>query len=505
MSPRVPAWVPTRTLAVVAAAATLVAVSCPYLPPDLQRSPVYAVEFFTKENGTVNTPVFHEVFGLAMGVPEPDERASRLRVAPGFELSVFAEDIPHPRMLRVTSRGDVLVSQPRKGRVLVVRADRDGDGATDGVSPILEGLDLPHGIELWREPGADPPREWLYVAEPHAISRARFDTETATLAGPLERVAALPETTHHNMRSIRFGPDGWLYFPIGSNCNKCEPTGPREQVILRMKPDGSAEEVVAWGIRNVIGFDWRPATGAMYVNDIGADYLGDDFPPEELNEIRLGSFYGFPYAHGDRIPDPDLYAGHEEEVLGSKAPVHTFGAHATPLGLIFLRDPSLPLAYRDAAIVALHGSWNRTRKSGHALVSLHWRPDGRIEEREFVSGFELDEDVVGRPVDVALGADGTVFVSDDYAGAIYQVHFRGDEPPVARGRALFEAHGCAGCHLLGQASAVAPDLASLPGLHARYTSEEIAELLGAPPAAMPRAPLDAADRDALAAFLLAWR
>ena len=507
MSVNVPSWVPKRSLAAAALTAVAAAAGWPHLPPDLQRAPIYVTEFFTQENGTVNTPLVHEMFELAMGVPNAEERSTRLRVAPGWELSLFATDIPHPRMLRVTSRGDLLVSQPRKSRVLIALGDRDGDGLSDGVRPLIEGLDLPHGIELWSEPGASAtPREWLYVAEPHSVKRARFDAEAGSLIGALEEVAALPETTHHNIRSIRFGPDGWLYVPIGSNCNHCEPTNPREQAILRMRPDGSGEEVFAKGIRNVIGFAWHPTTQAMYANDIGADYQGDDFPPEELNEIHAGSFYGFPYAHGDRVPDAELGAGREEEILGSRAPVHMFGAHTTPLGMIFLRNGGLPPAYRDAAIVALHGSWNRTRKAGHALVSLHWLPDGRIEQqRELVSGFELEEDVIGRPVDVAEAQDGSVFVSDDYAGAIYRMRWRGEDPLVHRGRGLFEEHACAECHVLGGATGEARHLASLAELHARYTEGDLAELLAAPPAAMPRAPLDAAEREALAAFLLAER
>ena len=178
-----------------------------------------------------------------------------------------------------------------------------------------------------------------------------------------------------------------------------------------------------------MGFDWRPATRELYATDNGRDLMGDDFPPCELNRIVKGGFYGWPYANGDNVPDPDMAGknpgGKNAARLGAAlAPAHAFGAHNAPLGITFVRSPEAPPPLRGAALVALHGSWNRTRKDGYKVVSLHWRPDGGIEERDFVTGFELDEDVIGRPVDVAEGPDGAFYISDDYAGSVYRVTYR---------------------------------------------------------------------------------
>ena len=390
-----------------------IALVWPQLSADLQRGPVYLYEFIVNDNFVVNTPVLHEIFGHAVGLPDEPTFHSRLRVADGFTIGVFASNIPHPRMLRVTAAGDLIVSQPRKGRILLVERDADGDGRSDSTRVLVADLALPHGIEIVGD--------WLYLAEPHAIRRVRFDANAGVADGAPELVAPLPATSHHNMRVLRMGPDGWLYVPIGANCNLCEPSSATEQAILRFRPDGSDEQVFATGFRSIVGLDWQPETHALYANDIGADYLGEDFPPEELNRIEQGGFYGFPWAHGEGHPDPELGVGNEEQVRAGRFPALTFGAHSTPLGMTFLRSDATPEAFRGAAIVAFHGSWNRTRKTGYRVASLHFADDGRIEERDFVSGFERDEDVIGRPVDVAEGADGAIYISDDYAGAIYRV------------------------------------------------------------------------------------
>ena len=232
--------------------------------------------------------------------------------------------------------------------------------------------------------------------------------------------AGLPEGGHWT-RSLRFGPDGWMYLSVGSSCNVCEEKDPRRAAILRYRPDGTGEEIYASGLRNAVGFDWRPGSGELYATDNGRDLLGDDFPPCELNRIVKGGFYGWPYTNGDRVKDPDYGDGHGDRIRASIPPVHGFRAHNAPLDIAFVRGRDVPPAYRHAALVALHGSWNRTRKDGYKVVSLHWQENGGIEERDFAVGFEVDGNVIGRPVDVAEGPDGAFYISDDYASAVYRV------------------------------------------------------------------------------------
>jgi hypothetical protein len=296
--------------------------------------------------------------------------------------------------------------------------------------------------------------------------------------------------------------------------------------MLRFQPDGREPERFASGLRNSVGFDWQPETGRLHATDNGRDLLGDDVPPCELNWIQKDAFYGWPFAYGNRVADPDLGAGHDAEISRSHPPEHAFRAHNAPLGITFVRHPDAPSALRGAALVALHGSWNRTRKDGYKVVSLHWLSGG-IEERDFLAGFLDGETAIGRPVDVAEGPDGAIFVSDDYAGAVYRVGFGEGPGPAApvrteaslpseplaaiaaperaametRGRALYEANACFRCHEGARAEAGAVPVA-LAGLAGKYDVDALASFLAAPQPPMPRFPLDAAQRRDLAVFLL---
>jgi glucose/arabinose dehydrogenase len=179
-----------------------------------------------------------------------------------------------------------------------------------------------------------------------------------------------------------------------------------------------------------VGFDWNPADGALYATDNGRDLLGDDFPPCELNRIEQGRFYGWPVVNGFGLPDPDFGGQGGERAKTATSPVHGFGAHTAPLGISFYRGSAFPERYRGQAFAALHGSWNLTKKSGYKVVLLEWPADGGAPlESDFLTGFEVDEDVIGRPVDVRGGADGALYVSDDFAGAIYRVAYTGARAP----------------------------------------------------------------------------
>lgn len=327
---------------------------------------------------------------------------ARISLPPGYAFSIFAEGLGRPRLMQMTAAGDLLVSNSRDGAILLVAGDGDGDGASDGQRILAAGLNRPHGLLL--EGGR------LYVAEEHRVIAYDFDGES--LSGERIILEGLPDDGGHATRTLKRGPDGRLYLSIGSSCNVCIEDHPWRATIIRFA-EGEAPEIFARGLRNTVGFDWRPGTGELYGVDNGRDNLGDDVPDDEVNLIAAGGHYGWPFVHGAGVADPELHGAMPED-LSPLPQAHGLGAHVAPLAITFLRGE------RDVALVAEHGSWNRSRKSGYRLVKLTFS-GGAIAEEVFLSGCEVEEEVICRPVDVIAAEDGTLFVSDDYAGAIYRI------------------------------------------------------------------------------------
>jgi len=354
-------------------------------------------------------------FLLGRGIAPPSAAtvSERLQVPPGLRVQVYASEVPLARVIVFTSSGDLLVSRTRNDVISILGRDRDGDGAADGHRVLLDGLDGPHGLALHEG--------WLYVAERTRVSRTRFDETSGTVAGPLEPVfTGLSADGRHQTRTIGFGPDGWLYLSQGSSCDVCVEDDPRRATIMRMRADGTEAAIYASGLRNSVGFDWAPWDGALYATDNARDLMGDDFPPDELNRIEQGHFYGWPYVHGDGVPDPQYGAQYPGRTKPT-SPVHDFRPHNAPLGIHFLRAKGMPAGYERSAFVALHGSWNRSEPDGYKVVALNWTDDGKISESDFLTGFLGPDGIIGRPAFVTQGPDGAIYVSDDYAGVIYRV------------------------------------------------------------------------------------
>ena len=357
--------------------------------------------------------------------------ARHLSVPPGYAVNLYAKGLGRARLMVLTPTGDIILSSPRN-RVLLIEADRNGDGRADGVRVLIGRLRRPHGLWLDTDTGsgdvADPGRKgmaWLYIAEEARVVRVRFDIAKGRRVGKLETVlTGLPDDGGHWTRTLKRGPDGWFYLTVGSSCNVCVEAHPWRATMLRFRPDGDPKnrkvEIHARGLRNTVGFDWRPGTGALYGVDNGRDWLGDDFPPDELNRITAGGFYGWPYFNGANVPDPDLGGLGGDEARDPIPPAFAFPAHVAPLSIRFLRHQGNP-RYRNAALVGEHGSWNRSEKIGYQVVSLHWNGKGAITRRPFLTGFLRRGKVSGRPVDVIEAPDGTIFVSDDFAGAIWRI------------------------------------------------------------------------------------
>jgi glucose/arabinose dehydrogenase len=342
-------------------------------------------------------------------------RLGGLRLPPGFSIEIYSDKVPNARSLALGPRGTVFVSTFRDSRVYAV-VDRDGDHRADKVYTVAKGLDTPNGI-AYRD-GA------LYIAEIGRVLRLdRIDARLANPPKPVVVTDALPKHQHHGWRYIRFGPDGWLYIPIGAPCNICKRDEPIFASIARMKPDGSELGVFASGVRNSVGFDWHPTTHELWFTENGRDELGNDIPPDELNRAaQPGAHFGYPHCHAGVILDPEFGRPCTE----FEPPVQLLGPHAAALGMRFYTGKMFPAEYRNAIILAEHGSWNRAEKLGYRVMVVRLDGNKAVSYEPLISGW-LDpagQRVSGRPVDVEVLDDGSLLVSDDWAGALYRVTYR---------------------------------------------------------------------------------
>jgi glucose/arabinose dehydrogenase len=438
-----------------------------------------------------------------------------LVVREGYGVSLFAADVPDARMLRRTPAGDLLVASPSQGSIIWLAQDADGDGQSDGRKTLLENLNGPNGLDFHDG--------FLYVGEENQIGRIAFAGDQ--VSGAYEVIAPdLPAGGNHWRKPLRFGPDGLMYVVVGSSCNVCEEADERRAAMLRYTPEGEYLGIYASGLRNSAGFDWSPRDGELYATDNGRDLLGDDYPPCELNQVQQGKFYGWPYANGDGDMDPDLGAGHESIIANSASPVFNFPAHNAPLGILFLRSAQHPAELRGQALVALHGSWNRSEKDGYKVVSLSWE-SGDIVAQDFLTGFLTDGQVIGRPAEMEEALNGSIYISDDYANAVYRVTPGGlstgiaptqvaktaqylDQRPEQALRAMamtsgtetYAKSGCGACHRFD--AAVGDGQVSLAGLAQRYGVAELNDYLLRPKPPMPPFTGSAEQRNLLSIYLL---
>ncbi len=353
---------------------------------------------------------------LLAAAARAEERLETIRLPEGFGLEVYAE-VPNARQMAWGERGTLFVGTRRDGRVFAV-TDDDRDGRGEHVRVVASGLLLPSGVAF--RDGA------LYVAAVSTI--LRFDDIESRLDDPPEPVVVtdrLPRARHHGWKVLGFGPDGWLYAPVGAPCNVCQ-VEDYFGTILRMRPDGSGIEVYAHGVRNSVGLAWHPVTGDLWFTDNGRDHLGDDQPPGELNRApESGRHFGFPFCHAGRLPDPEFGAfGRCED---SEPPARALGPHVAPLGLAVHSGTGMPERYRGAVFIAEHGSWNRSRKIGYRVSVVRLADDYRtaLDYEVFAEGWLQGEQAWGRPADVLEAPDGSLLVADDGAGRIYRIRHEG--------------------------------------------------------------------------------
>lgn len=350
---------------------------------------------------------------------------ARLKPPAGFKVTLFAHGLGNPRMIAMTPEGHLYVTRRSTGDVLLLK-DANGDGKADGPPRVVaRGLKQVNGVALRGKR--------IYLAAERAVVRADRRPD-GTLTPPKAILTGLPPGGRHPNRTLGFGPDGRLYVSVGSSTNAEREPSREHATILVAAPDGKGRRVFARGLRNTIGFDWHPETRALWGMDHGSDGRGDDLPPEELNELVDGGNYGWPFCFANRRIDPLTRIAppngksRAAYCAGTRPPALTFQAHASPLAFMFYRGRNFPAEYRNDAIVAFRGSWNRSKPVGYQLARVRFE-GGRPKAFEpLVTGF-LSADgktTVGRPVGLAQDPSGAVLFTDDTNGAIYRLAYMGD-------------------------------------------------------------------------------
>jgi glucose/arabinose dehydrogenase len=279
---------------------------------------------------------------------------------------------------------------------------------------VISGLDDPTSLAFYQ--GA------LYVGEASRVSRFTLDTNLNVTSKQVV-VPDLPTGGNHITRTVLIGPDGNLYVSIGSTCNVCVETDPQRATVWVYRLDGSDGHLYAKGLRNAVGMAINPWNHQIWVTNNGRDLLGDNIPPETVYALQSGGDYGWPRCHAGDIIDPNF--GHLGDCNGIVQPLVKMQAHSAPLGLTFYDAKQFPQRYHGL-FVAFHGSWNRTVPTGYKVVFVPLDTNGNVagQAQDFATGWLVNDDhTLGRPVGLAVGPDGALYVSDDGAGRVYRISY----------------------------------------------------------------------------------
>ncbi len=382
-------------------------------------------------------------------VSRPDN--AKLETPDGFTAEMVAADFEQPRVIRTAPNGDLFIADSSANEIRVLRM-RDGASGPAEESVFASGLNRPYGIAFYPV-GPDP--EWVYVGNTDSVVRFPYKSGDLKATGNAETIVAELPTGYHWTRDLAFSPDGSkLFVAVGSGSNIAEdvsgpPAGGIDAFaadhplgamwgeetdradVLTFNPDGSGKQVYATGLRNCSGLATQPETGDLWCVVNERDALGDNLPPDYATRVRQGHFYGWPWYYIGNHEDPRKPLKGQRPDLAGKVtiPDVLFQAHSAPLGITFYDGESFPAEYKGDAFVAMHGSWNRGKRTGYKIVRLQFdngKPTGAYQD--FVTGFvQSAKKVWGRPVGVAVGKDGALYFTEDGSGSVWRVS--ADETP----------------------------------------------------------------------------
>jgi len=348
-------------------------------------------------------------------VSRPD--GAQLQVPHGFEIEEYASGFDTPRFMLTGPSGEILVSDSSAGAVYAL---------VNLTAPVrrtvLTGLNRPYGLALWKD--------YLYVGEQTSVKRYKYDSKNLT-AGPGEEIASLKDFSKgHWTRSLLFDRNGEkLYVGIGSGSNVNTGEDPMRAAINRFNPDGSGHEIYASGTRNPIGLHWYPGTDTLWAAVQERDALGDDLVPDFFTHIQQGAFYGWPYAYAGPHEEPRHKGERPDLVAKTIAGDILLQSHVAVLDFLFYTGKQFPAEYQGGAFLALHGSWNRSKRVGYSVAFVPFKngkPSGDV--REFLTGWLINpesREVWGRPVAIMQLPDGSILVSDDGGKKIWRISYKG--------------------------------------------------------------------------------
>lgn len=353
-------------------------------------------------------------------IPRPAD--AKLIVPPGFSVETYAEgDFTQPRWMALAPNGDVFLSDARSGRILILR-DKNKDGVADERFVFVENMKQPFGMAFWQN--------YVYIGNTDAVIRFTYKSGQTKAEGTPEKIADLPGKGYreHWTRNILFSRDGKkMYVTVGSESNVSVEPEPMRAAIVEFNPDGTGKRIYASGTRNPIGLAWLPGSQTLWAAVQERDRLGDDLVPDYVTSIKPGGFYGWPYAYMG-IEDPRRKGERPDLVKSHLTGDVLIQAHSAILGLAFYEGNMFPSEYRGDAFVALHGSWNRSQRTGYKIIRIKFKngkPVGGYDD--FLTGWMLDpasKDVWGRPVGLLVLGDGSMLITDDGANKIWRVSYK---------------------------------------------------------------------------------
>ena len=343
----------------------------------------------------------------------------KLVLEPGFQISIFADNLSSPRQIAEGKNGTIFVGE-RTGQIIAL-VDSDKNGEADYKKMIAKDLEYSTGVSIFNRD--------LYFSEVSKIwkienieSWLNDNISNSDLPKKVLVTDELPSDTWHGWKWLKHDEQGQLYFNVGAPCNICLSENSQYASILKINDNGWQH--VAKGVRNSVGFDFHPVTKKLFFTDNGRDWMGDDTPSCELNRVDVnGQFFGYPYKHASNVVDPefgDLSSGYD-----FVDPILELGAHVAPTGVAFYDGSMFPAIMRNNLFIALHGSWNRSSKVGYKVLRVSFDENGNvIDSADFISGWLQDESIFGRPSAPYILSDGSMLLSDDKANVIYRITYK---------------------------------------------------------------------------------